>query len=148
MIKIKRVPFISAKTIMSFDDYSRKEWKIMKPIRHDFYQRSKALWTLYSNKDPVCVIGIVEHTMVGSGMEVYFLCCKMMKRCFKEMVRFLRRAFRRFVNLYGMITVSIESEFIVGENFVRFFGFREVPHVFQSENIKYRHFELRASWLR
>jgi hypothetical protein len=147
MIVIKRVQFISAKTISVFDEYSRKEWNIMRPIRREFYRRTRALWTLYKNENPLCVIGIVENTMIGSGMEVYFLLCKTFHKCLKEMVRFLRKAFRRVVKLYGMITVSIETSFIGGENFVKFFGFKEVPYVFVSENIKYRHFELRASWL-
>lgn len=139
--------FISAKTIAKLDDYSRGEWRIMRSFRHDFYNRSRALWTLYNGDDPLCVIGIVEHSMIGSGMEVYFLVCRAFRLHFKEMIRFLRRAFRRFVKLYGMITVSIEVGFSVGENFVKFFGFRKVPYIFASENIKYQHFELRASWL-
>jgi hypothetical protein len=147
MIRIKRVSFISAKTIAAFDEYSRREWKIMRPLRHDFYRRSRALWTLYKVTDPLCVIGIVENSMIGTGMEVYFLLCKAFHSCLKEMIRFLRRAFRHFLKLYGMITVSIESDFPAGETFVKFFGFKEIPHTFVAENIKYRHFELRASWL-
>lgn len=147
MIQSKRVQYISAKTIAQLVDYSKKEWKLMRPLRHEFYNRTRALWTLYHNANPLCVIGIMEHTMIGSGAEVYFLLCEESKRCLKEFVRFIRRCFRRFVKLYGMLTVSIETSFPEGAAFVKFFGFKEVPHIFTAENINYKHYELRASWL-
>lgn len=147
MIVSKRVAFISAKTIAAFTKYSKGEWKIMRPIRHEFYRKSRALWTLYKDGEPLCVIGLVENSMIGSGAEVYFLLCKAIEHSKIALVKFLRRAFRRVVKLYGMITVSIETTFKEGESFVRFFGFKEVPHIFEVDNIKYRHFELRASWL-
>ena len=147
MIVSKRVQFISAKTIAAFTKYSRQEWKIMRPLRYDFYRKSRAIWTLYTKGEPLCVIGLVENSMIGSGAEVYFLLCKAIEGAKIALIKFLKRAFRRVVKLYGMITVSIETTFKEGESFVRFFGFREVPHVFEVENIKYRHFELRASWL-
>lgn len=147
MIQSKRVQFISAKTIASFDEYSKKEWKILRPLRHEMYRRTRALWTLYTKGQPLCVIGIIENSMIGSGAEVYFLMCKIASHCRKELIKFLRRAFRRFVKIYRMLTVSIETSFKAGEAFVRFFGFREVPHIFTNNDIQYKHFELRASWL-
>ena len=148
MIQSKRVQFISARTIAAFTAYSKKEWKILRPLRHQLYRRCRALWTLYHKDRPLCVIGIVENSMIGSGAEVYFLLCNAIKGCRIELIKFLKRAFRRFVKLYNMLTVSIETTFSEGEAFVRLFGFREVPHIFEHDNIKYRHFELRASWLR
>ena len=148
MIQSKRVQFISAKTIAAFTAYSKKEWKILRPLRHQLYRRCRAIWTLYHKGNPLCVIGLVENSMIGSGAEVYFLLCQQIKYCRIEIVKFLRRAFRRVVKLYGMLTVSIETTFAEGEAFVRLFGFHEVPYIFEYDNIKYRHFELRASWLR
>ena len=148
MIRSKRVQFISAKTIAAFDAYSKKEWKVMKPIRFDLYRKSRAIWTLYTKGQPLCVIGLLENTLIGSGVEVYFLICEAAVKCRIELIKFLKRAFRRVVKLYGMITVSIETTFKEGENFVRLFGFREVDHIFEREGIKFKHFELRASWLR
>lgn len=147
MIQSKRVEYVSARTIAAFDSYSKKEWKLMRPVRHDFYRRSRALWTLYTKGEPLCVIGLLENTLIGSGVEVYFLLCRAVRMCRIELIKFLRRAFRRVVKLYGMITVSIETTFKEGESFVRFFGFKEVPHIFENQDIKFKRFELRASWL-
>lgn len=147
MIRIKRVPAISAKVAMDFVDHSKQEWKQAKKIRGVLYQKSAAIWVLYLGSKPLCVIGLIELSLIGSGCEVYFFLCHAAQKHLRILIAFLRRAFRRAVNLYGMITVSIDTAHKAGERFVRFFGFKECPGDFVALGITCKHFELRKSWL-
>jgi len=147
MIRIKRVVAISAKVIMEFDEHSKAEWKTHKAVRHQLYQHSKAIWVLYIGSKPLCVIGLIELSLLGSGCEIYFFLCHAAKKHLRTLINFLRRAFHRCLKLYHAITVSIDVKHKAGERFVRFFGFRENPGEIKLGNITCKHFELRSSWL-
>ena len=147
MTRIKRISVISAKTIAAFDEYSRKEWRALRPYRKLFYARTHGLWTLYAKDDPLCVIGVLKQSLIGSGIEVYFMLCRASRSHLKELIKFLRRAFRRAAKLFGVITVAIEEGNTTAAAFIKFFKFRPVPVLIESTGIKYTHYELRASWL-
>ena len=147
MIRIKRNAVISAKTVGAFDEYSRKEWKALRPHRKLFYARTHGLWTLYANDDPLCVIGVLKQSLIGSGIEVYFMLCRAARAHLRELIRFLCRAFRRAVKMFNVVTVAIEEGNATAATFIKFFKFRPVPVLFENTGIKYTHYELRASWL-
>lgn len=147
MIRIKRVLAISAKVAMDFVDHSRYEWRTVKPLRRELYRRSKAIWVLYIGGKPLCVIGLIELSMMGSGCEVYFFLCHAAKKHLRLLITFLRRAFRRAVKLFHQVTVNIDVVHKEGERFVRFFGFRESPGTLIFGDTTCKQFELRKSWL-
>lgn len=147
MIRIKRVLAISAKVAMDFADHSKTEWRTLKPLRREMYRRTKGLWVLYIGSKPLCAIGLIELSMIGSGCEVYFFLCHAAKKHLRLLITFLRRAFRRMLKLYYQITVSIDVLYKEGERFVRFFGFRESPGTLIFGDTTCKQFELRKSWL-
>lgn len=147
MIQTKRVRYLSASVIRKFTPYSADAWKAMREIRWQFYYKSNKLWTLYHNKTPLCVIGIRPCTFLGTGAEVYMLLCEASQKHMKELVRFLRRTFKRILCIYWSLTVSVEDGFYIGENFVKFFGFRPFDKGRIIGDTRYNTFELRLSWL-
>ena len=147
-VEFKNTKVLSAKTIAAFGEQARREWHIIRNNRREFYQIIDRLWTIYVDKTPVCVLGIKRNSLLGSGIEVFFMLCKKFNKHIKLLVRFLRRGLRRVIRLYGLITVRVENDYWIGERFVRLFGFVQketVPATTSEDTLKV--FEMRASWL-
>jgi len=147
MIRIKRVRAISSKVIVNFTPHSFAEWMRMRPIRWNFYRRAKGLWVLYSGKLPLCVIGVEPTSWLGTGAEVFFLLCKGGQRKARQLVTFLRRAFRHMLRCFPRLVVSVEADFWIGARFVEFFGFHPFTEVRELAGVKYKTYEMRAPWL-
>lgn len=142
MIRAKRVRALSALTIAQLTPHAQAEWKAMREQRSLFYRSCRGLWTLYVDDTPLCVIGLSVRTWLGSGVEVFFMLCRASQRHMKQLIAFLKRAFRHMLRVFGRLTVRVENHFWIGHRFVRFFGFTETH---EAQDCTF--YELRASWL-
>jgi len=142
MIRAKRTRVLSARTIAQLTPYARAEWAAMRPLRERFYKSCSGLWTLFVEDTPLCVIGVTFRTWLGSGVEVFFMLCKASQQHMKQLIAFLKRAFRHMLRVFGRLTVRVESDFWIGHRFVRFFGFTQTH---EAQDCTF--YELRASWL-
>lgn len=147
MVRARKVNSIGVETAMAFGAYAQAEWELLLQHRNYLYENSKRLWTLYVEDEPVCVIGLKQNTLLGAGAEIFFMLCRKFQAHVRELSRFIRRALRRMVKLFGSISVKIEGDYWIGEKFVRFFGFRNQGRVCYTQNTSYNLYELRASWL-
>ncbi len=146
-ISFKKSAVLSAKTIAAFGEQAKREWRIIRPQRALFYQIIHRLWTIYVDGAPVCVLGIKKNSLLGSGIEVFFMLCRNFNKHIKLLVRFLRRGIKRMVKLYGLLTVRVEDGYWIGERFVRLFDFVEQSTVRAADDVGYKIFEVRMSWL-
>lgn len=147
MIKVKKISEITSKLSSALGVYAKEEWELIYPYRKALYECSRRMWVLEVNAIPVCIIGLKFNTLLGTGAEVYFMLCKQFAKHVKELSKFLRRALRRMVRLYGSVTVKVDSEYWVGKKFVEFFGFRNRGRACTTQTSNYDLFELRATWL-
>lgn len=147
MIQTKKTPVLSARTIATFGPHSREEWEVLRPSRAQIYQNTEKLWTLYRNGDPMCVIGLIRRTLMGTGGEVFFLLCREFQLHLRELRRFITRAMRRIVRVLGALTVRVAVDFWIGNRFAQFFGFRYVARIQEPDTTAYNLYELRAAWL-
>ena len=123
MIRTKRTKVLSAKTIAAFGPQARKEWGLIKKDRREVYKALTGLWTLYIDDEPICSIGLCRYTLLGFGGEAMFFLCKGFNAHAFEALKFIKRALRRVLRLWGCICVRVDDDFWIGHRFVKFFGF-------------------------
>lgn len=147
MIRTVRVNKIPEEVVSLFAEQAKKEWHQLRRYRSYFYLNNRAIWIVYANETPVCVIAIKRSTLIGSGGEVSFLLCRGFSRHGKKTLDFIRRAVRRLTRIYYRVYAQVEEGFWIGEKFVTFFGFRKTASKYEFEETTYNVFEMRASWL-
>ena len=147
MIDIERLEVISDELALFFNKHATSEWQKIDPYKKDFYNLVDAMWCLRKDGTPLCVIGAIKKTLIGSGIEIFFFVCDSSVNYLRELILFLRRAFRRIVSLFVTVTVSIDKTFPTGEKFIKFFGFRNTGYIVSNDLLSYEHFELRKEWL-
>ena len=114
MMKIKKISSLPEEAIALFGEYAQKTYEKIKPFESYFYSRVRRMWLLLIGNKPVCVIGIIQGTLIGTGIEIFFFLCTETQRHLKELIIFLRRAFSLVIKLYHVITVSIDNSYGVG----------------------------------
>ena len=144
MIRFKKIRVISNAVSSKFVRYSAMEWKTYYDSRMVLYRRTHKMWVISNDSDPLCVIGTIKKSFLGCGIEIYFFLCEAGQKQLKSLVKFLRKAFRRVVKLYKIVTVSIDVSFELGQRFIKFFGFAEEQHEFTAGETTFKHFYLRA----
>jgi len=147
MVRIKKSRALSARTIASLGAYAKEEWRVLYPVRRWFYLSTRRLWTLSIDNEPVCVIGLKQTTMIGTGAELYFMLCRGLSKHAKEISKFIRRGIRRLLKIYGMLFVRVAEDFWIGEKFVKFFGFQCKGVATALNGSTYKFYELRTAWL-
>jgi len=146
-VKVKKVKEITNEIVTSFGAHAQGEWQLIAPHAKFLYEVTRRLWVLSVQDEPACVIGLKHNTLLGAGTEIYFMLCKKFNSHMRPLSRFIRRALRRLVKVFGSVTVKIDQDFWVGEKFVKFFGFQCQGKVCSTQTASYNLFELRASWL-
>ena len=147
-MKIKKISSLPEEVIALFGEYAQKTYEKIKPFERFFYSRVKRMWLLSIDDKPVCVIGIIQGTLIGTGIEIFFFLCTEIEKHLRKLILFLRRAFYLSIKLFHVITVSIDDSYKVGARFVNFFGFRPTLSSSDFQDVSYTHYELRQSWLR
>ncbi len=126
MIEIRRVKFISRGVVQKFVPAAQKEWAVLKNVRTLLWAKTSALWVLYSNNEPLCVVGFIKTTLVGTGCDLYFFLCEKATAQLKSLFRFLKSALRKILNFYPLITVKVLDTFSAGKIFARKLNFTPV----------------------
>jgi hypothetical protein len=146
MIRIKRSELVSPKTAATFGPHSKAAWRAMRPLRREFYQNLRGVWTLSIDNEPICVVGLRRYTILGFGGEIIFFLCEAFSKNIRKAVPFIRRALRRLARLWGRLCVRVEDGFWIGHRFVSFFGFEKVLHNIDSAGNGSTLYQLRATW--
>ena len=126
MIEIKRMKFISRGVAQKFVPAAQKEWAVLKNVRTLLWAKTSALWVLYHEGEPLCVIGFVRTTLAGTGCDLYFFLCEKGVIRLKSLLRFIKSALRKTLNFYPLITVKVLDTFSAGKVFARKLNFNPV----------------------
>lgn len=145
MITIRRTQTLSRKVIDSFGDHAHKEWKLLGGRQRLFYASMRKLWVIYYDHKPVCVLGFRRTSLLGTGGEVTFMLCRGFSAHSKELLAFIKRILRRVSYFYPTLMVKVDSEFWIGDKFVKFFGFKRVNQTTDISGVNLNLYELRAS---
>jgi hypothetical protein len=137
MITIKKIDCVSQSFIEAFNKEGQKEWDSLYGQTNFFYRQMKRLWEVRYQDAPFCVIGVVDRSLIGNGLEVCILLCKKAEQCLKTFILFALRAFSLLVRLLGRVVISIDPTNVKAQRLAEFFTFNfsykvsETLHVYE-----------------
>lgn len=145
MIRVKTVTSLTpgfGKYLMARSAF---EWMMTtESHRQALYKKSKRIWIVYNNETPLCVVGLVNTSLLGSRGEFWFLLCEGFTKHRRACLKFLRRGLIKVVRTYKHLKVNVDRAFVRGCRFVRYFGFEKVAVVNSLDGRVFDVFELRA----
>lgn len=104
---------------------AREEFIKAGDLRRATWTRSMRAWTFACDGDLVCLAGVFKTTLMGSGVEIWFMCCNGFTQHLRESLRAMRRTLRRVAMIYPNLRVTVDSRFAAGLKFVRRLGFTQ-----------------------
>lgn len=106
-------------------------------------ERSRRAWTLYEGSEALCTVGLMDRTLLGSRVELWFVLHEGFLRHKRKGLKFLRRGIRRILYLYKSMRVHVDSSSTKSCRFVQYFGFKYVTSVSTIDRKVFNVFELR-----
>ena len=126
------------------EPYSLAEYFQASEFTKAFWRKSPRAWLMRKWGVPVCLVGVTRTSLLGTGIEFWFLCCQALRENLRESVRFFRRALRLFRRYYPSLKVTVSDDFAGGIKFVNLLGFRVTPVVRSIDNKSFHVFELKG----
>lgn len=147
MIAARRIEALSPEIEALCDQVALDEIRRVQTYKLDIIKNSTRTWLISSDGVPVFVFGIQRGTWLGWGVEMWFLPCNNVARSMRRAVPFARRGMDRIQRLYGHAKSTVAADFITGQRFVEFFGFKRIGELTTPDNKKYFTYEKRSPWL-
>lgn len=145
MILIKAVNRVPEGFDLHLDPESKALWdSVTQEERDKVCERSKRIWLVYCNKEPVCVVGLRLTSLVGTRAELWFLTGRALPKYKKEVIVFIRRGLVRALRLYKHLMVYVNKDFTRGQRFVEFFGFERTMSLASLDRRVFEVYEKRA----
>jgi hypothetical protein len=145
MIQIKAVNKVPDGFDLHLDAQSKSMWdKVGVEQRDRLCARSKRIWLVYCNKEPVFVVGLRLTSLVGTRAELWFLTGRALPTYRKEVIGFIRRALGRTLRMYKHLMVYVNKDFTKGQRFVEFFGFERTMSLASLDKQVFEVYEKRA----
>lgn len=129
MMTIRRITEFPKDILWFLDTHAKEDFAQASDFQRAFWARSKRAWLISCGNEPLFIAGVARTSMIGTGIEFWFMCCKGIKRHLKRSLNFLRRALRHIAKFYPNMRVAVDAAYKEGVKFVIALGFSEVKHV-------------------
>lgn len=145
MIQIRAVTRVPSGFDLHLDKASGAMWDaVTQEVRDNLCGRSKRIWLVYCNGEPVCVIGLRIRSLVGTRAELWFLTGRALPKYRREVIVFIKRALRKTLRVYRHLSLTVNADFRKGVRFAEFFGFERTMSLASIDGIEFAVYEKRA----
>lgn len=128
-----------------FSPYAEEEWALT-PEPHKAFKeliRQSRTWVVYYEGRPVCMVGVLRLSLVGSATRVWMVAFSSFRVLYSRLVRFLRRGVRKLHRTCGSLSLVVHVDYRANSRFAEFLGFKREGQVFYQNGAKLQTFFLR-----